>query len=93
MKTEGGVSGHQMDSLLANLWRKYGRGIVERGSREATMFQNNQYNDFFYIKKEEFEGRDGDMVIRPLVFLFQLNFFLIKLAENRGGKKRKKTNQ
>ena len=59
MKTGGGVSGHQMDSLLANLWRKYGRGIVEPGSREATMFQNNQYNDYFISRRRSLRVEMG----------------------------------
>ena len=35
MKTEAGVSGCQMETVLANLRRKYGRDIVESGSADA----------------------------------------------------------
>ena len=55
MKTEAGVSGRQMETVLANLRRKYGWDIVESGSADASVFKNNHYKEYFDIKQEEFD--------------------------------------
>ena len=90
IKTEARMSGHQMDTVLANLQRKYGRDIVELGSEDASVFHNNQYKEYFDVKQDEFEDKNGQYIVRPLVYCSNLTSFLNHVAKNRDEKKRSK---
>lgn len=87
---EAGVSQKSMKSILGNMRPKLGRKIVEPGLHLGFAPHNNQYRDYFAAKFEEFEGSDGKKIRMPFVHCTDLNGFIEKLEENRGGKRGKK---
>ena len=53
---------------------------------DASVFQTNQYTDFFYVKIQEFEDKDSKKVEKTFVYCNSYKPFLAKVAENRGTK-------
>jgi len=91
MKAKAGVSGNQMDKILADFRAKAGRKIVKPGARNASRLHNKQYSEFFTAGVMEFEDNDGKPLRKPFVYCSSYSKFIEKVEGNRGvkGKARK----
>ena len=52
----------EMNIVIANLQRKYSQNIVEPGSEDVPVFQNNQYEEYFNNNRKSLGMKIGGVL-------------------------------